>query len=94
MHSSRMRTARSSSRPGGGVSTRQPLGPDPPGPGTPPRPGTPRDQAPPCGQTDTYKHITLPQTSFAGGKNTSIFRNISLSSDHPIKQYLPSAIEV
>ena len=23
----------------------------------------------PCGQTHTCKHITLPQTSFAGGKN-------------------------
>ena len=47
----------------------------PPGPGTPPPdqapPGTrhPPDQAPPCGQTDTCKHITLPQTSFAGGNN-------------------------
>ena len=25
---------------------------------------------PPCGQTHACKHITLPQTSFAGGKNT------------------------
>ena len=27
------------------------------------------DHAPPCGQTQACKHITLPQTSFAGGKN-------------------------
>ena len=44
----------------------------------PPGPGTPQDQAPPCGQTYACKHITLPQTSFAGGKNipndiTSVF---------------------
>ena len=59
-----MRTARSSSRPGGVVSTRHPPGPGTPlGPGTPPVPGTPR------GQTHTCKHITLPQTSFADGKN-------------------------
>ena len=62
-----MRTARSSSRPGGST------------PGTPlweqalpgsryaPRPGTPL-----CGQTHACKHITLPQTSFAGSKNTCI----------------------
>ena len=29
----------------------------------------PRDQAHPCGQTHTCKHITLPQTSFAGRNN-------------------------
>ena len=27
----------------------------------------PPDHAPPCGQTHACKHITLPQTSFAGG---------------------------
>ena len=51
-----MRTARSNSRPGGG---------SPPGTSwdqTPLEAGTPRDQAPPCGQTHTCKHITLPQT--------------------------------
>ena len=38
----------------------------------PPRPGThtPLDQAPPRGQTHTCKHITLPQTSFAGSNVT------------------------
>ena len=51
-------------------------------------PGTPRDHAPPreqtpqhspgtmhpyCGQTHACKHITLPQTSFAGGENTVKF---------------------
>ena len=47
MHSSRMHTARSSSRPGG--LQQAPLGPGThPGPCTPPRTGThPRDQAPP-----------------------------------------------
>ena len=61
-----MRTARSSSHLRGSPPG-TPLGPDPlPGPGTPrdqtpPGPGTPR------GQTHTCKHITLPQTSFAGG---------------------------
>ena len=41
-----------------------PLGPDPP------RPGTPQDQAPPPvnRMTNRCKNITLPQTSFAGGK--------------------------
>ena len=58
-----MRTARSSSRPGG---LHQPLRDQAP----PPGPGTHRDQAPPTrGQTHTRKHITLPQTSFAGGNN-------------------------
>ena len=135
MHSSRMRTARSSSRAGGLHQAppqdqppractlpwkqapleqvppwnRHPPGPDPPGAGTlpgagtppgsrhPPGAGTPRgagtppqEQAPPGagtppgpdhplipekapsprGQTHTCKHITLPQTSSAGGKKT------------------------
>ena len=56
MHSSRMRTARSSSR-REGVST-----------SPPPGPCTPLGQ-PPRGQTHACKHITLPQTSFAGGNN-------------------------
>ena len=46
MHSSRMRTARSSSRPGGEVYTRHP-----PWTRHPPIPGTPRDQAPPGADT-------------------------------------------
>ena len=37
------------------------------GPCIPPGPGTPLEQTPPCGQTHACKHITLPQTSFAGG---------------------------
>ena len=77
-----MRTARSSGRLRGacfgGVSPRHSPGqtpreqaPPPPqlGAGTPPGPGTPWNQAPPRGQTHTCKHITLPQTSFAGGNN-------------------------
>ena len=83
-----MRTARSSSRPGG-VSTRHPLNQaPPPGAGTPragtPRAGTPRAGTPlgagtPWKQaplplwteflTHACENITLPQTSFAGGKN-------------------------
>ena len=42
----------------------------------PRRPGTPQTRhppgsrhPPPCGQTHACKHITFPQTSFAGGKN-------------------------
>ena len=49
----------------------------PPGPGTtpldqaPPQDQAPPwDQAPPYGQTHACKHITLPQTSFAGGNKT------------------------
>ena len=42
-----MRTAHSSSRPGGGVSTRHPPGPDPHRDQATPRAGTPQDQAPP-----------------------------------------------
>ena len=64
----------------GGFPPGTPLGPDPTRPGTPldqiplgPDPPTrhpsPRDQAPHCGQTHTCKHITLPVTSFGGGKN-------------------------
>ena len=105
MYSSRMRTARTSSRHGGGGLDQIPLnfplgcgpGPDPPKlppwvrawkPGEPPpRPGTPpgtrhpptptpgRRHTPPGTRhtpvnriTDTCKNITLPQTSFAGGK--------------------------
>ena len=32
----------------------------------------PRHACPPCGQTHSCKHITLPQTSFAGGKYKSL----------------------
>ena len=77
MHSSRMRTARSSSRLGR-LHQAPPTRTRPPGPGTPQTMQPPQDQAPPtpappgtkhppCGQTHTCKHITLPQTSFAGG---------------------------
>ena len=43
----------------------------PPSPGSrhPPTAGTPPGAGTPCGQTHACKHITLPQTSFAGGKN-------------------------
>ena len=76
MHSSRMCTARSSSRPGGGgVSTYIPLGPaPPPGPG-PPVPGTPRARHPPLWTeflTHACENITFPQTSFAGCKTPFI----------------------
>ena len=54
---------------GGGVSTGHPPGADPPGSRHPPwrRHPHPREQTPPRGQTHACKHITLPQTSFAGG---------------------------
>ena len=32
---------------------------------------------PPCGQTDTYENITLPQTSFAGGKRSTFARIVN-----------------
>ena len=75
MHSSRMRTARSSSRPGdsppGTPSARDQassLEPDPPGTRHPPRT---RHPPPPVDRMiDRSKHITLPQTSFAGNNNT------------------------
>ena len=66
MHSSRMRTARSSSRPGG-VSTRPPQEQTPSRGSTPRRkqpPGgsTPKEAAPPINRmTDACEHITLPQ---------------------------------
>ena len=67
MHSRRMRTARSSSRPGG--LHQAPPGPGTPSPGrgipqdqTPSGPGTPQYQAPPMNTiTDTCKNITFPQ---------------------------------
>ena len=34
-----------------------------------PGPGAVPAKVPPCGQTHACEHITLPQTSFAGGKN-------------------------
>ena len=89
MHSSRMRTARSSSRPGG-VSTRL----------SPPKEAQPQEEAPPLEEaapreeaappggstplwieflTHTSENITLPQTSFAGGKNVVFVMNHFLS---------------
>ena len=61
MHSSRMSTARSSSRPGGVSTSHPPRGADPPGAGTPPsRP--PRPGTPPVNRiTNTCKNITFPQ---------------------------------
>ena len=56
-----MRTARGSSRPGGAP------------PGTPPEQAPPRSKYPPPWTeflTHACENITLPQTSFAGGKYT------------------------
>ena len=64
--------------------TRHPPGSrHPPGPGTPrtrhlPGPGTPR------GQTHACKHITLPQTSFAGGNDTFRKGCVAFPSHQPI----------
>ena len=70
MHSSRMRTARSSSRPAPPPPEQAPLDQAPPlGAGTPQTRRPPRAD-PPCGQTHACKHITLPQTSFAGDNNS------------------------
>ena len=97
MHSSRMRTTRSSSCPGGsppGTSREQtPPGADPPPPQS--RPPTARHAGippamhagmppPPVNRmTDRCKNITLPQTSFAGGKN-SIVEHTKRQSWHDI----------
>ena len=78
MHSSRMRTVRSSSRLSQRESASVQLGyqpPPPPGPSTPPGPGTPQEQPPPGadtprGQTDTCKNIT-----FATSLRTVIMKN-------------------
>ena len=72
MHSSRMRTAHSSNCSGGGGLYQAPPRTRPLlGQVTPqdqiPRDQTPPDQAPPA----VDRHITLPQTSFAGGKNSN-----------------------
>ena len=69
MHSSRMRTARSSSRPGGLHQAPPHLGADPPGTDTPPggrttrRTDAPPEQTPPPvnGITDACENTTLPQ---------------------------------
>ena len=65
-----MSTARISSRRGGSPPGTPPTMPPweqtPPGPCTPPGPSTP------CGQTHACKHITLPQTSFAGGNYVTL----------------------
>ena len=78
MHSSRMRTARSSGRPGGSPpgtppwerhlpSEQAPLGADPPEQ-TPPGTRHPPGSRPPLNRmTNRCKNITLPRTSFAGG---------------------------
>ena len=97
-----MRTARSSSqeqalppgaRPPPGPGTPQDQAPPRPGtplprPGTPPGPGTPS-----CGQTHTCKHITLPQTMFAGGNNAHQ-ENLSLLFSHTVNWPLPFYINV
>ena len=57
-----------------------PPGTPPPGRAHPPGGSTPREEAPsrrkhpPCGQTHACKHITLPQTSFAGGNYVYKYR--------------------
>ena len=81
MHSSRMRTTHSSSHQGG-------LHQAPPQT-RPPREQTPPlgSRNPPCGQTHTYKHITLPQTSFAGG-NYCLQHKISITSNNCIQSGL------
>ena len=67
----------------GGLHQAPPRGPDPPGPGSPLGTRPPRTRQPPGDQTppvdrmtDRCKHITLPQTSFAGGKNSLILAEL------------------
>ena len=80
-----MRTARSSSRPGGlhppaqaSPRTRHPPDQAPPRPGTPPGP----DPVPPWTEflTHTCENITLPQALFAGGKNLETWQKIEAGS--------------
>ena len=59
----------------------------PPGTRHSPDPGTPRDQAPPCGHTHTCKHITLPQTSFAGGNNVDVQVRAGRGGGGPVQPY-------
>ena len=79
MHSSRMRTARSSSHRGGGLHR------VPPGAGTPPDQAPPRTRTHTRGQTHGCKHITLPQTSFAGGNDK--LSTISIRKDEHEMEY-------
>ena len=75
-----MRTARSSSRPGGLHQAPPEQAPPPPPEQTPPGASTPPDQAhthgtrhPPVNRmTNRIKNITLPQTSFAGGNDSNV----------------------
>ena len=95
MHSSGMRTAHSSSRSGGSTPGSTPRG-QPPGSRHPPGADTlwtrhHREQAPPCGQTHPCKHITLPQTSLAGGKNNlgnhQLVQEANMTQPgHPVEQ--------
>ena len=74
--------------------TRHPLGPGTPWDQAPPRtrppgpdllrPGTP------CGQTHTCKHITLPQTSFAGSNNRSTGLHCLLYTYHHLTWNTPT----
>ena len=85
MHSSRMRTARSSIRRGGLHQAHPPEADTPLGADTPPSRHPPGADTPPTPLwteflTHAYENITLPQTSFAGGKNKILM--------HYIRQYL------
>ena len=55
---------------GGSQPVNSPWEQTPPGTMHPPGADTPRDHAPP--QTHACKHITFPQTSFAGGKDPKV----------------------
>ena len=86
MHSSRMRTTCTSSRPGGSPQG-TPRADTPPWTRHPPGPGIP----PVNRMTDRCKNITLPQTSFAGGNNITISYYIERSVTKA-KQYQMSSL--
>ena len=75
MHSSRMRTARSSSRPGGGGSPPAPREQTPPWEQTPP---SPQDQPPPPPLTESQTPVKiLPCPNFVAGGNNPGFPGYS-----------------
>ena len=95
MHSSRMRTARSSSRPGG--LHQAPPGPDPPGPGTPPGTRHPPGSGPPPPPvnriTDTCKNITFPQLRlWAVIKSESKADHVGKNAELPHRAGHPSGV--
>ena len=98
MHSSRMRTARSSKRRGGGLQHVPPQKQTPWDHAPPSGPCTPQDHAPlpgPCTSplrteflTHAYENITLPQTSFSGGNKIKLTNFVNCRELHALGEGL------